>query len=70
MYGCNTDISSHFFRIFNLRPSITHSPFVLYQICFLATFPVRIDKSFGSPIFRDQIHYAPIILLKNHGDTQ
>jgi len=21
MYGCNTDISSHFFRIFNLRPS-------------------------------------------------
>jgi len=22
MYGGNTDISSHFFRIFNLRPSI------------------------------------------------
>ena len=21
MYGCNTDISNHFFRIFNLRPS-------------------------------------------------
>jgi len=21
MYGCNTDISSHFFRIFNLHPS-------------------------------------------------
>jgi len=21
MYGCNSDISSHFFRIFNLRPS-------------------------------------------------
>jgi len=22
MYGCNTDISSHFFRIFNLHPSM------------------------------------------------
>jgi len=28
MYGCNTDISSHFFRIFNLRPSISTNDWI------------------------------------------